>query len=87
MDILIWIAVGIGAGLLAQFALKDKWSGGMVGNLVVGALGAVVAGWLLRAIWAAGASGLSVWGLVAAFAGAAGFLWAGRSFTSNPTLN
>jgi uncharacterized membrane protein YeaQ/YmgE (transglycosylase-associated protein family) len=87
MDILIWIVVGIGAGLLAQYGLKDKWSGGMTGNLVVGALGAVTAGWFIRAIWAAGASGLSFWGLLAAFAGASALLWAGRAFTANKVLN
>ncbi len=45
-DILIWIIVGIAAGWLAGLVVRG-YGLGLIGNLVVGVIGAVVAGWLL----------------------------------------
>lgn len=80
MNIVAWAAVGIWAGLLAQFLLRDKWAGGLVGNLVVGAMGAVVAGWvMMRLVMQPQTPGLDVGNLIFAFLGAAGLLWVGRA--------
>lgn len=45
-DILIWIIVGIVAGWLAGVVVRG-YGLGLVGNLVVGVIGAIIAGWLL----------------------------------------
>jgi uncharacterized membrane protein YeaQ/YmgE (transglycosylase-associated protein family) len=45
-DILIWIIVGVVAGWLAGVVVRG-YGLGLVGNLVVGVIGAIIAGWLL----------------------------------------
>lgn len=45
-DILIWIIVGIVAGWLAGTVVRG-YGLGLIGNLVVGVIGAIIAGWLL----------------------------------------
>ena len=87
MNFMAWLGVGIAAGLLAQFALRDKWSGGLAGNVAVGAIGAVIAGWLVNQTSLGGAAGPTIWVLLMAFVGAAALLWAGRAFTSPNVLN
>ena len=64
----IWFAIiGIAAGWLAGQFMKGRGFG-MVGNLVVGVLGAIVGGWL-AGILGIGASGL-IGSLMVATAGA-----------------
>ncbi len=46
MGVLAWIVIGAVAGFLASTVVRGG-SLGLVGNVVVGILGAVVAGWLL----------------------------------------
>lgn len=48
MSIIIWILVGLAAGYIATKLLGG--SGGLLYNLVIGLIGAVVGGWLLRAL-------------------------------------
>ena len=48
MSIIVWILVGLAAGYIATKLLGG--SGGLVYNLVIGLIGAVVGGWLLRAL-------------------------------------
>jgi uncharacterized membrane protein YeaQ/YmgE (transglycosylase-associated protein family) len=45
-SILIWVIVGAIAGFLAGLIVKG-YGLGLVGNIVVGIVGAIVAGWLL----------------------------------------
>ncbi|GMR24310.1 MAG: hypothetical protein BMS9Abin37_2836 [Acidobacteriota bacterium] len=64
----IWFAIiGIAAGWLAGQFMKGRGFG-LVGNLVVGVLGAIIGGWL-AGILGIGASGL-IGSLVVATAGA-----------------
>ena len=64
----VWFAIiGIAAGWLAGQFMKGRGFG-LVGNLVVGVLGAIVGGWL-AGILGIGASGL-IGSLVVATAGA-----------------
>jgi uncharacterized membrane protein YeaQ/YmgE (transglycosylase-associated protein family) len=46
VGILIWLVIGAVAGWLASMVMR-RGSLGLIGNVVVGILGAVVAGWLL----------------------------------------
>ena len=79
MDVLIWAAVGIGAGSLTQLLLKDNWRGGVTGNLVLGAMGAIATGWIMMRLFGPGeAPGVHVGNLIFAFLGAAALLWVGR---------
>ncbi len=44
MDILTWLIVGLVAGLLASFVVKGGY--GLLGDIVVGILGAFIGGWI-----------------------------------------
>jgi uncharacterized membrane protein YeaQ/YmgE (transglycosylase-associated protein family) len=48
MSIIIWILVGLAAGFIATKLLGG--GGGLLYNLVIGLIGAVIGGWLLRAL-------------------------------------
>jgi len=71
MSFLTWIIVGLIAGWLAGLAMKGSGYG-VVGNIVIGILGALVGGYLAQMLFASGApvDGLNIPSLVTAFIGA-----------------
>ena len=73
MHFLLFIAIGLIAGALASRVVSGH-SYGMVGDLLVGVLGAILGGWLFGSL---GNGGILV-GLVTAFIGAVGLLWVVR---------
>lgn len=57
MDILTWLIVGLVAGVLASFVVRGGF--GLLGDIVVGILGAFVGGWLFRQLgWSTPFGGL-----------------------------
>jgi uncharacterized membrane protein YeaQ/YmgE (transglycosylase-associated protein family) len=46
MDILTWLIVGLVAGVLAAFVVGRGY--GLLGDIVVGIIGAFIGGWLFR---------------------------------------
>lgn len=68
MDILTWLIVGLVAGVLASFVVGGGF--GLLGDIVVGILGAFVGGWLFRQLgWSTPFGGL-VGTIFVAFIGA-----------------
>jgi uncharacterized membrane protein YeaQ/YmgE (transglycosylase-associated protein family) len=69
MDLLTWLIVGLVAGVLASFVMGGTGYG-LVGDIVIGIVGAFIGGWLLRAL----GTGVPVGGLpgviIVAFIGA-----------------
>lgn len=59
MNLLSWIAVGLLAGLLARWIVKDDRSG-CIYTMVVGVLGAIIGGWLMATIDADGVDEFSL---------------------------
>jgi uncharacterized membrane protein YeaQ/YmgE (transglycosylase-associated protein family) len=58
MDILTWLIVGLVAGLLASFVVGGGF--GLLGDIVIGILGAIVGGWLFRQLgWSTPFGGLA----------------------------
>jgi uncharacterized membrane protein YeaQ/YmgE (transglycosylase-associated protein family) len=59
MDIITWIFVGLVAGVLASFVSKDGGFG-LVGDIVLGVVGAVVGAWGFRELhWHSPIDGLA----------------------------
>ena len=56
MGVIGWIVVGLIAGWLANMLLKGR-GGGLLGNLAVGLVGAIIGGWLLGAFGIVSESG------------------------------
>jgi len=50
MDILFWIVVGIIAGALAKYVVPGEGPSGIIGDLVVGVVGAFIGGFVARSL-------------------------------------
>lgn len=74
MSILAWIVLGLLAGFIAS-KLVNRTGEGMLLDIILGIVGAVVGGWLFRQFGMPGVSGLNVYSLVVAVIGAAVFLF------------
>lgn len=76
MSILAWIVVGLIAGFLARLALpgEEPGPGGIVGDLIAGIVGALIGGWIFRALGMGGVTGINIGSIIVAFIGAVIFL-------------
>jgi uncharacterized membrane protein YeaQ/YmgE (transglycosylase-associated protein family) len=50
MDILIWIVFGLVVGIVAKFVMPGRDPGGMIVTIVLGIVGALLGGWIGRAL-------------------------------------
>ncbi|MEX2541291.1 MAG: GlsB/YeaQ/YmgE family stress response membrane protein [Trueperaceae bacterium] len=73
MSILLWIVFGALAGWIASMIMKT--SQGLLLDIVVGIIGAVIGGFIFRAFGASGVSGFNVYSLLVAILGAVVLLW------------
>jgi len=81
MDILSWIVVGVIAGFLAKAVMPGEGPGGVLGDLVIGIVGALIGGWIMHSLGSAGATGLNLWSIFVAFVGAVVLLMILRAVT------
>lgn len=81
MDILAWIIVGVIAGFLAKAVVPGEGPGGVLGDLVVGVVGAIIGGWVMNSFGHAGANGINIWSIFVAFLGAVILLFIMRALT------
>jgi uncharacterized membrane protein YeaQ/YmgE (transglycosylase-associated protein family) len=73
MSIIAWIVLGLISGFIAS-KLVNKSGDGMLLDIVLGIVGAVVGGWLFRTFGMSGVTGLNVYSMVVAVIGAVVFL-------------
>jgi len=73
MSFIAWIVLGLVAGFIAS-KIVNKAGEGMVMDIVLGVVGAVVGGWLFRVLGMSGVTGFNVYSLVVAVLGAIVFL-------------
>ncbi len=73
MSFLAWIVLGLIAGFVAS-KLINKSGEGLLLDIVLGIVGAVVGGWLFHTFGMPGVTGLNVYSLVVAVVGAVVFL-------------
>jgi uncharacterized membrane protein YeaQ/YmgE (transglycosylase-associated protein family) len=85
MSILAWIIVGILAGWLAKMVIPGEGPAGLLGDLVIGIIGAFVGGWVFGFFGHPGATGLNIGSIIVAFVGALAVLWLMRLFTGRRT--
>ncbi|OPL15079.1 MAG: hypothetical protein AVO34_00805 [Firmicutes bacterium ML8_F2] len=79
MGILTWLIVGIIAGWLAGLVMKGRGFG-LIGNMVIGVIGALVGGWLAGALFNIhnAISGFNLSTIAVAFLGAVVVLYIAR---------
>lgn len=73
MSILAWIILGLIAGFIASH-MVDHHGEGMLMDIVLGVVGAIVGGWLFTAFGSSGVNGLNVWSVFVSVIGACVFL-------------
>ncbi len=69
MSIVAWLVVGLIAGFIAS-KLVNKSGEGVVLDIVLGVIGAVVGGFLFNLVGAAGADGINLYSILVAVVGA-----------------
>lgn len=73
MSLIGWIVVGLLAGWLARWVVKDDRTG-CIYTMIVGVVGAVVGGWLMATIDEEGVDEFSIRSILVAAVGAVVFL-------------
>ena len=83
LGIITWLIVGAIAGWLAGKVMKGKGFG-LIGNIVIGIIGALVGGWLAGAVFniQAAISGFDLRTIVVAFLGAVIVIYVARLIKS-----
>jgi uncharacterized membrane protein YeaQ/YmgE (transglycosylase-associated protein family) len=81
MSILAWLVVGVIAGFLAKYAVPGEGPGGILGDLIVGIVGAIIGGWVFNSFGHSAASGINLYSILVAFIGAVILLFVLRLFT------
>jgi uncharacterized membrane protein YeaQ/YmgE (transglycosylase-associated protein family) len=73
MSFLAWIVLGLLAGFIGS-KIVNKHGEGMILDILLGVVGAVVGGWLFRTFGASGVTGLNLYSLLVAVIGSVVFL-------------
>jgi len=73
MSFVVWIVLGLVAGFIAS-KLVNKSGEGMLLDILLGIVGAVLGGWLFNAVGMQGVTGLNVYSVSVAVIGATVFL-------------
>jgi uncharacterized membrane protein YeaQ/YmgE (transglycosylase-associated protein family) len=70
MGWLAWLVIGAIAGWLASIVMKTNRRQGLLLDIVVGIVGALLGGFVFNALGAPGVTGFNIWSLFVAFVGA-----------------
>ncbi len=76
MDILLWIVLGGLAGWIASLIMKSDQ--GIVTDVVLGIVGAIIGGFIMSFLGQAGVTGLNIYSLVVAVVGSVVLIALGR---------
>jgi uncharacterized membrane protein YeaQ/YmgE (transglycosylase-associated protein family) len=74
MGVISWIILGLIAGWLAGFFVNKPGSGILM-NLVLGIVGAVVGGIIVSALGFGGVTGVNIWSIIVSVIGAVVVVW------------
>jgi uncharacterized membrane protein YeaQ/YmgE (transglycosylase-associated protein family) len=84
MSILAWLIVGLFAGLLAKYFVPGEGPGGVVGDILVGIVGACIGGWVFNFFGHVGVTGFNLYSIFVAFVGGVILLSILRAFSRKP---
>jgi uncharacterized membrane protein YeaQ/YmgE (transglycosylase-associated protein family) len=87
MGWLAWLIVGAIAGWLASIAMKTNRQQGLIMDIVVGIVGALIGGFLFNLVGASGTTGFNIWSVFVAFVGAVVLLGAIRVLNGQRLTN
>ena len=70
IGIISWIVIGIIAGILGKLIMPGRDPGGFLITIVIGMVGALVGGFVVRLLGGAGVTGFNLWSILVATLGA-----------------
>lgn len=76
-SLIVWLLIGLGAGYVAGQIMGGNRPFGLIGDLVLGLIGALVGGWGLGLLGLGGGGGL-IGSFVVALIGAMALVWIAR---------
>lgn len=79
MNILLWIILGGLAGWLASIIMKRNESQGVLGDILLGIVGAIAGGFVISMLGGEGITGFNLYSLAIAVIGAVGVIWIARA--------
>ncbi len=82
MDIIVWIVLGGIAGWAASLVAKTDSQQGIVGNIVVGIMGALFGGFIMNLLGHGGVSGINFYSLMVAVLGSIVVLYIYKSLAA-----
>ena len=80
MGFIGWIVLGGLAGWVASMIMGNDKEQGLLGNIVVGVIGAMIGGFIVGMLGGSGVTGFNMWSFVVALLGAVIALWILRAF-------
>jgi len=86
MSIVAWIILGLIAGFVAS-KIVNKRGEGVLLDIVLGVIGAVVGGAIFNVVGSVGVTGLNVWSMIVAIIGAVVVLGAYHAIAGNRTYH
>jgi uncharacterized membrane protein YeaQ/YmgE (transglycosylase-associated protein family) len=81
MSIIAWLVVGLIAGFLAKYVVPGEGPGGVIGDLIIGIVGAILGGWIFNFFGHSAASGINFYSIFVALVGAVVLLFIARALT------
>jgi uncharacterized membrane protein YeaQ/YmgE (transglycosylase-associated protein family) len=85
MSILGWIIVGLIAGALAKMVVPGEGPGGIIGDMIVGIVGAFIGGWLFTYFGHSATTGINLYSIGVAFVGSIILLFLLRAISGRRT--
>ena len=83
MDIILWIVLGGIAGWIASLVTKS--SNSLMGDIILGILGAIIGGWIMNIVGGQGISGFNLPSLLVAVLGSILLIWISHAVRNNNT--
>ena len=83
MGILAWIIFGLIVGVIAKFLVPGEGPGGILGDIIVGIIGAFLGGWIYGLFGHTGVTGFNIGSVICAIVGAVVLLFIIRAVTGS----
>jgi uncharacterized membrane protein YeaQ/YmgE (transglycosylase-associated protein family) len=84
INLIIWLAIGLVAGILAKMLTPQKESSGYISSMIVGLIGSVIGGWVAGILGLTRVFGNGILGeLIIATGGAFLVLWIYHKFLAD----
>lgn len=82
MSIIAWLVLGLISGFIGS-KIVDNQGKGVVGDIVIGVIGALLGGFLFSLIGATGVTGFNLWSILVAVFGSVVLLYVAHAFRPN----